>query len=276
MTVLGIVGCRIFEDEIVHVLVNDPGIDRVYLVENEENMGLLQKLETAGFRPEVLPFYEIRGKLKQNHEFSVIIQLQGMGLHVDPDRLKSKTYTNVNIMSRIADGILLFYGLCGQAFSRIKKDFPYMGCPIKLLHDRNAEEKNGPLEDCVAAALGSNSRYREALRKHKDAFFFTPMWAANWRTVFSIGEELMEGFEFTPDHLRELGYRKVARVKTGLSYEPDFDKNIEEFAQYFDFEVMELEGSTEIVMESYNHIREIISDPLECPLRTGSTEALKH
>ncbi|AKB24368.1 hypothetical protein MSMTP_0899 [Methanosarcina sp. MTP4] len=267
MTVLGIVGCRIFEDEIVHVLVNDPEIERVYLVENEENRDLLQKLETTGFRPEILPFYEIRDKLKQNHEFSVVIQLQGMGLHVDPARLKSKTYTNVNIMSRLADGILLFYGLCGQAFSRIKKDFPYMGCPIKLLQERSVGEKNGPLEDCVAAALGSNARYREALRMHKDAFFFTPMWAANWRTVFSVGEELMEGFEFTPDHLRELGYRKVARVKTGLSYEPDFEKNIEEFAQYFDFEVMELEGSTEIAMESYSHIRKILSDPLKSPLR---------
>ena len=30
---------------------------------------------------------------------------------------------------------------------------------------------------------------------------------------------------------------------------------------------MELEGSTEVVMKSYNHIRKILSDPLECPLR---------
>jgi hypothetical protein len=37
MTVLGIIGCRIFEDEIVHVLANDPDIDKVYLIENEEN-----------------------------------------------------------------------------------------------------------------------------------------------------------------------------------------------------------------------------------------------
>ena len=266
MTVLGIVGCRIFEDEIVHVLVNDPEIDRVYLIENEENRGLLQKLEASGFEPEILPFYEIRDKLKQNHEFNVVVQLQGMGLHVDPARLKSKTYTNVNLMSRHADGILLFYGLCGQAFSRIKKDFPYMGCPIKLLHDRNGGEKTGPLEDCVAVALGSNARYRETLRKHRDTFFFTPMWAANWKTVFSVGEEFMKGFEFTPAHLRELGYRKVARVKTGLSYEPDFEKNIEEFALNFGFEVMEMEGSAEIAMESYSHIRKMLQGPLKSPL----------
>lgn len=262
MTVLGIVGCRIFEDEIVHVLTNDPEIYRVYLVKSEENMGLLQKLEDSGFKPEILPFYEIKDELKQNREFSVVVQLQGMGLHLDPSRLKSKTYTNVNLMSRFADGILLFYGLCGRAFSRIKKDFPCTGCPIKLLQDRSTGEKPRPLEDCIAAALGSNACYREKLKKHRDTFFFTPMWAANWKTAFSVGEELIKGFEFTPARLRDLGYRKVARVKTGLSYEPDFEKNTEEFALNFGFEVMELEGSVEIAMKSYSHIRKILSDTL--------------
>ena len=258
MTVLGIVGCRIFEDEIAHVLASCPYINRVYIIENEENNGLLRKLEAEGFEPVVLPFYKIKADLKCSNEFSIIVQLQEMGLHMDPAWLKSKTYTNVDLMSRLVDGILLFYGSCGRAFSRMQRDFAYIGCPIKLLQDRSKGESTEPIEDCIAAALGGNSRYREILINHSDTFFLTPMWAVNWKTAFRVGDELLLGFEFTPEHLRELGYRKVAKINTKMSYEPDFDIKIEEFACNFGFEVIELEGSTEIVQKSYNQMRNMI------------------
>jgi hypothetical protein len=89
------------------------------------------------------------------------------------------------------------------------------------------------------------------------------MWAANWKTAFRIGDEMLLGFEFTPENLRELGYRKVARINTKLSYEPDFEKKIEEFACNFGFEVIELEGSTEIVQRSYNQMRNLLLKPLK-------------
>lgn len=261
MTVLGIVGCGIFEDEIVHVLANDPDIDRVYLIESEENRGILHKLQAEGFDPVFLPFYKIKKDLKRNEEFSVIVQLQGMGLHIDPARLKSETYTNVNLLSRLADGILLFYGLCGQVFSRLQRDFAYTGCPLKLLQDRSTGESIRPLEDCIAVALGGNSRYREILKSHSNTFFLTPMWAVNWRTAFRVGDEMFPGFEFTPEHLRELGYRRVARINTQLSYEHDFEKKVEEFARNFGFEVIELEGSTEIAQKSYSQMRKMLIRP---------------
>lgn len=202
MTVLGIVGCRIFEDEITHVLANDPEIDRIYIIENNENNGLLHKLEAEGFEPVVLPFYKIKADLKCSNNFSVIVQLQGMGLHVDPARLKNETYTNIDLMSRLVDGILLFYGSCGHTFSRIQRDFAHTECLIKLLQDKSRCESTKPPEDCIAAALGGNSRYREILKSNSDTFFLTPMWAVNWKTSFRVGEERLLGFEFTPKHLK--------------------------------------------------------------------------
>lgn len=89
------------------------------------------------------------------------------------------------------------------------------------------------------------------------------MWAVNWKTAFRIGDESPLGFEFTPEYLRELGYRKVARINTKLSYEPDFEKKIEEFAHNFGFEVIELEGSTEIVQKSYNQMQNMLLRPLK-------------
>ena len=263
MTTMGIIGCRVFEDEIVHVLSNDPEVERIYLVKNKENIGLLHKLEAQGLEPVILPVYEIRSCLERNDGFSVIVQLQEIGLHTDPSRLKSKTYTNLSLMSRFADGILLFYGLCGHSFSRMRKDFPYIRCSLQLLQDRNAGESTRPLEDCIAAALGGNSRYREILKSHSDTFFVTPMWAVNWKNAFRLDDKLLPGFEFTPDSLRELGYRKIARINTGLSYEPDFEKKIEEFALNFGFEVVELEGSTEIAQKSYRIMQNMLLRPLK-------------
>lgn len=263
MTLMGIIGCRVFEDEIVHVLSNDPEVEKIYLVKNKENIGLLNKLKTQGLEPVVLPVYDIRDSLEQSDEFSVIVQLQEIGLHIDPARLKSKTYTNLSLMSRFTDGILLFYGLCGRAFSKIPKDFEYFGCSLQLLQDRNTGESARPLEDCIAAALGGNSRYREILKNHSDTFFLTPMWAVNWKSAFGTCEGMMGGFEFTPENLRELGYRKVARVNTGLSYEPDIEKKIEEFALNFGFEIIELEGSTEIAQKSYEMMQNMLLRPLK-------------
>jgi hypothetical protein len=262
MTVLGIVGCRIFEDEIVHLLINDPGIDRICLIEHEENYGLLHKLKAEGIEPLVLPSIKIKADPQWRNEFNVVVQLQELGLHMDPARLKNLTYTNVNLMSRLVDGILLFYGSCGQAFSKMKKDFSFIGCPIELLQDVSMGESARPLEDCIAAALGGNSRYREILKRHRDTFFLTPMWAVNWKTAFRVGDEMLSGFEFTPENLRELGYQRVGRINTKLSFETDFERKIEEFACDFGFEIIDLIGSTEIVQKSYNQMRNILLKPL--------------
>ncbi|WP_243685165.1 DUF1638 domain-containing protein [Methanosarcina barkeri] len=132
MTVLGIVGCRIFEDEITHVLANDSYIDRIYIIENEENKGLLHKLEAEGCKPVFLPFYKIKADLRCSNKFSVIVQLQGMGLHVDPARLKNETYTNVDIMSRSVDGILLFLRLLRAGTFQDTKKFCSYEMPYKI------------------------------------------------------------------------------------------------------------------------------------------------
>lgn len=82
MTVMGIIGCRVFEDEIVHVLSNDPEVRRIYLIKNKENVGFLNKLKVQGLNPVVLPVYDIRACLEKNNEFRVTVQLQEIGLHL--------------------------------------------------------------------------------------------------------------------------------------------------------------------------------------------------
>lgn len=272
MTALGIVGCRIFEDEIVHILVNDSAIEKIFIVENEENTGIQKKLEAVKLAPKFLPFYEIRSELEKSRGFNVVIQLQSMGLHINPVRLKKATCTSVGLMSRLVDGVLLFYGLCGHSINFEKNYFGSEKCPVCFLQEVNKDNSTSPLDDCVAVALGGNSRYRKLLKNYRHTFFFTPMWAANWEGVFGETEKEFKNFEFTSSYLKELGYRRVAKIRTGLSYEPDFDTNVEKFAHDFGFEVMELEGSMEIVESSYFRMRNLLPRNIRALPKTHISE----
>lgn len=65
------------------------------------------------------------------------------------------------------------------------------------------------------------------------------------------------------EHLRKPGYRKVAKLDTKLSCEPDFETWIEEFARNFGFEIIELKGSMEFAQEPYSQMQNMILRPLK-------------
>ena len=48
MPVISIIGCRMFEDEIMHLIENDPEIEKVFVVENEDCEGIRRKMLEAG------------------------------------------------------------------------------------------------------------------------------------------------------------------------------------------------------------------------------------
>ncbi|MCO5380973.1 MAG: hypothetical protein NHB15_01605 [Methanosarcina barkeri] len=50
MPVISIIGCRMFEDEIMHLLEKDPEIEKVIVVENNDCDGLRKKCWKQGSR----------------------------------------------------------------------------------------------------------------------------------------------------------------------------------------------------------------------------------
>jgi len=42
MPVITVLGCRIFENEILHIIEKDPELDEIIILENENNSGLLR------------------------------------------------------------------------------------------------------------------------------------------------------------------------------------------------------------------------------------------
>ena len=276
MPVLSIIACRMFEDELAHVLSSDRELEQLIVVEGRDSFGLLRKLKSENCLPRTAPldrvsfllgnrhgsgfmkiakplltlpfFREIHGKmkLKAAHRVTVVVNLLRLGLHDDLDLLKSEVYGKIREVAPFSDGILLFYCSCGKAFESLEEDFSGFECPLYCLKDGNGEV----VADCISAALGGNAAYDETMYacRGTGALYFTPMWASSWK---EMGEKRKKSRNFNDNFLKDPRYSRVVKLDTGLSYDPDFHKNIQDFARTFNMEIVEVKGSAELAEKSY-------------------------
>ena len=192
MPVLSIVVCRMLEDEVAHLLSADEQIRELILVDGIESIRLSAKLKALG-RPHItlaLPQIEERltelqksrslrppegllsrclGRLRPKRpgctsHLTVVASPLRIGLHTSLERLKAAVYDDIRRLSAFSDGILIFYGKCGNSLADLEKDFSDLSCPLYFLADESGER----IDDCIAAALGvaHTSRLVVILRMH--------------------------------------------------------------------------------------------------------------
>jgi hypothetical protein len=247
MPVLSIIACDMLEDEITYVLSKDSELEQLILIEKRECFGLQRKLKSLGCLSTLVPLDRIREILENRHKakVTVVANMLKMGLHIDIELLKAEVYRNITEMSRFSDRILIFYGTCGHSLVNIEKDFESLECRLYFLKD----DKGEIAEDCISVALGGNDAYARAMvnSEYEGTFFLTPMWASGWGEFSK--EKFQELIEHDKKYIRR--YRRVAKVNTGLSYEPDFYENVSEFARFFNLKIVELMGSKKIAEQSY-------------------------
>lgn len=283
MPVLSIIACGMFEDELAYVLSQDHELQQLILVDNRECMGLIRKLKSenciprtapldrvpmllpaghgSGFRLlskpfMMLPFFRKLHedmKLKAGQKVTVVVNVLELALHADLDLLKSEVYRNIREMAAFSDGIFLFYGSCGHALGNLEEDFADLGCPLYFLKDCSGET----VEDCISAAFGGNDAYAEAMLtcRGTGAIYLTPMWASNWNRMEKEGRSSVD---FDSKYLKDPKYSVTGKIDTGLSYDPDFHKNVREFACRFNMEVRDMKGSVEVAKQSYEHARKAV------------------
>ncbi|VVB63012.1 Uncharacterised protein [uncultured archaeon] len=205
-------------------------------------------------------FHFIPGRASENaaeQDIVVVVNVLKMALHSDGKLLKEDVYKNILEMARFSDGILLFYGLCGNYLGNIGNDLMDLGCPVYFLTDK--EDKR--VDDCIAVALGGNKQYEETLNRFPGVgVFFTPMWAFNWRDIDKeVGKSSKS--QSLGSMLNSLGYKKVAKLDTGLHYISDFEveSKISEFAISYNLEIVGLLGNTEIADRCYRQAKDNIS-----------------
>jgi len=276
MPVLSIVVCRMLEDEVAHLLSADEETRELILVDGIESMRLSEKLKALG-RPHILlGLPQIAGKLGQKSSISnrqqglfsrwmaclrfsrqgkfnlvLVVSPLRIGLHVSLERLRSAVYKEIRQLAAFSDGILLFYGRCGNSLTDVKKDLFDLPCPLYFLNDEQGER----IDDCIAAALGGNEIYSRTLAEHQDvAVFMTPMWAANWEAMGQEGSAYRRKRDMQ-SMLKGSGLTKVARIDTGLTLEKGFEENVEDFARLFGLKKIQLEGGTAVAERSYQQTK---------------------
>ncbi len=279
MPVLSIIACDMFEDELTYVLSKDSELEQLILVEKSECFGLQRKLKSLGCLPALVPLdriqeilkgeknqsfpailkpfcgfrfiEQIRRRLENSHKtkVTVVANMLKMGLHIDIELLKTEVYRNIKEMSSFSDRILIFYGTCGHSLVNIEKDFESLGCPLYFLKD----DKGELVEDCIGVALGGNDAYARAMIGGDGigTFYLTPMWASGWQEFPK--EKFSELSENDKKYIKRYG--RVAKINTGLSYEPDFDENVRDFARFFNLNIVELQGSKKIAEQSYQNAK---------------------
>ncbi|MDD3043240.1 MAG: DUF1638 domain-containing protein [Methanosarcinaceae archaeon] len=283
MPVLSIIACGMLEDELAYVLSQDRDLQQLILVENRECQSLLRKLKAGTCLPRTAPLDRVpmllnnghgtelrkalnplhqlhffkklhdKMKIKGARQVTAVVNVLRLGLHVDLELLKSEVYENIRKMAPFSDGILLFYGTCGNALGKLEEDFAGFGCPLYFLKDKSGET----VEDCISLALGGNEAYAEAMLACRGVgtIYLTPLWALNWK---KMEEEAGGSPDLNKRYLQNSHYGWTAKINTGLPCGPDFHKNVRDFARSFGMEILEREGSPEVAKRSYEYARKAV------------------
>lgn len=260
MTFMCIIACRIFEDEIVHVIKNDVQIRSVFVLDSPDAVGILSKLSDNKIHYTICSQDELKNAMynKRNEDYCILLNILGFSLDASPQLLKENVYKQVGIMSEYADSILIFYGLCGNVLGTINRDFAHLSCPIHILREEDGEI----IDDCIGASLGGRKPYLAALKgaAGEGVYFLTPMGAAFWKEMAVIARLTNDpdNTAMTKIVFDYAGYTKVGKINTGLGYEKDFDTKVEEFAKSFDFRIVDMEGTVSISEQSYQRAKDSI------------------
>lgn len=264
MPVIAIISCRIFEDEVIHLIENESGLEEVIIVKDENSEGLIKKLEENG-KPipySILTIEEVHGLLgregteeKRNSTLTLVVNVLGFALEGFPDRLKEVVYETIEDAKEYSDAVLLLYGLCGNVFGSVEQDFGASGFPVFILTDKEGEI----VDDCVGAVLGGRGAFLSKLKAEgTGTYFLTPVGAAYWKEILVASRITPdpENIEMTKMVFDYSGYKNVAKVNTGLHYEKEFETKVREFADSLGFEVVNMEGSPELIEKCYERAKE--------------------
>jgi hypothetical protein len=239
--ILGIIGCPILEDEIVHSIQRDSDISNVFVIVNEDSRNLVRKLAMAKVKPKVIPIDENELDSIREEGFGVLVLMKSMALHEDPQVLRKEVAKGVELIGPHCRSIVLFYGLCGNAFKHLPEIEEETGHRLTLLTD----DEGRPVDDCIAAVLGGTEGYYRLLKRYPGVFYLTPAWAENWRElIFKM--ELTRGVEkgdlsMLKWMFETAGYKMALRVDTGLGDRELFEGKVQDFVKEFKFETATLE-----------------------------------
>ena len=257
---LMMMACPLLEDEMVYNLTADPDKKRVFLLTNKNTETLIPKLRTRNVEFTQISeerFFKEDGCVPKEG-FNVIIWMMDLGLHSEPKDLAAEIRRLMLMVPGHADGIALYYGLCGRGLEGIREwAKETLSIPMTLFTDREGKL----CDDCICVPLGSSERYLDLMKAHTGVLYLTPAVACNWRDYLGHNP-LFKGLDridmSTRDYMKLLfdmaGYTHCLKIQTNLGDQENFQVRCEEYAKEMELELTELEDgwvSTEVADRMY-------------------------
>ncbi len=190
---LMMMACPLLEDEMIYNLTTDPDDKRIFLLANKNIKTLLPKLKSNSVEFEQISeedFFNENANVPREG-YNIIIWMMDLGLHSEPKALAEEIRRLMLTIPDHADGIALYYGLCGNGLEGIREwSRENLPIPMTLFTDREGKL----CDDCICVPLGSSEKYLNLMKEHTGVMYLTPAVACSWKE-FLDHTELFKGLD---------------------------------------------------------------------------------
>jgi hypothetical protein len=251
MTVLGVITCEILELEFAYLFARDSDIAGVTIVENSNSLNLIEAMEKAHVVPRRIPI--LKGFSPSHPDrLEVLVRVLELALHQHRHILQDGLIRAAREMGRYVDGILLGYGLCGNALQNPEELLADAGVPVFIPMDQDH-----PVDDCVGLIIGGRESYYQEQCHVAGTFFMIPGWTRHWKAMFQKEYGSLDA-EFMRRIFGMSNYERSLLIPNPTLSIEDMQQNIEEFNRLFGFRTELKQGSLDMLQRTWesakNHL----------------------
>lgn len=251
MAVLGILTCEILELEFAHLLVKDPEVTRITVIEDSRSARFIEALNSEGVEnlrriPDIMGF-----KLQSSGNLEVLVRVLELALHNRRKTLQEGLVQAACEMSPRVDALLLGYGLCGNALESPEELLSEASVPILIPMDGDH-----PVDDCVGLIIGGRECYYGELCNVAGTFFMIPGWSVHWKGMFE-----REFGKLSVDMAKRLfkHYERSLLISTPIMPQNEMSQNIKEFNKLFGFREEACEGTLRILNDTWKKAKGLLN-----------------
>ena len=251
MAVLGVLTCEILELEFAHLLVKDPEVARITVLEDSRSARFIEALNSKGAES----FGRITDltafNLNPSSNLEVLVRVLELALHNRKKTLQEGLVEAACEMSPHVDALLLGYGLCGNALESPEELLSDAGVPIFIPMD-----EGHPVDDCVGLIIGGRECYYGELCNVAGTFFMIPGWSVHWKRMFE-----REFGRLSVDMAKRLfkHYERSLLISTPFMPEDEMSRNVKDFNKLFGFREEAREGTLRILNDTWSKAKGLLN-----------------
>jgi len=254
LATLGVLSCQILELEFSYILANDSDISEIIVMDNEFSQGLIEALKKrTGSTPRLVSAFGEYFR-QDNSGLTVLVNILDVGLHIVIKHLQEGVVKASKEMSPHVDGIMLGYGMCGNALTNPEELLRNEGVRVPVFIPM---DEGHPVDDCVGLLIGGREIYYAEQCNIAGTMFMTPGFTRHWKTImikgnregkldWKISKRLFKHFE-----------RNLFLTTPVLSKETMVE-NVKEFNQHHGFRNEIRQGTLDLLLSTWKTAKKSI------------------